>query len=971
MAVNIGPKIGIEGEAEYRRQINQIIQTSKTLATQMKALTTSYDTNNKSLKQNAEQYKLLSQQITNQKSKVEAMKGMLQKATQVYEENKRQLDLHKTALTEDSAEIARLEKAVADSGNVMERWKQNVNSATAELNQMENELKGMPTSLDLVANKVAELGSKLEGLGQTISNIGSKMTRYITTPIITGFTAAIKTTADFDSQMSKVQAISGANAEQFERLKQGAREMGEQTKFSATEAGEAYEYMAMAGWKTEQMLEGLPGILNLAAASNEELGTTSDIVTDALTAFHMEAEDASHFADVLASAASNANTNVSMMGESFKYVAPVAGAMGYTIEDIAIALGLMANSGIKADMAGTSLRNMIQRMAKPTKESQAAMDRLGLALADDEGKMYSFREIMDQLRESFSEINMSAEDYDFQLGLLEESLANGSLTQKKYNAALEELNKQAFGAEGAEKARAAAMLGGTRALSGLLAIAEASEDEYKQLADAIDSSSDAFAKLADGSVVPLNKALEDGSEVIKTYNGMAEAMADIMQDNLGGDITILKSKMQELAISIGNLLMPKLREIVAQAQAFIDKLNALSNEEKLQIVKMAGIAAALGPVLMIGGKLLAVVGKIMTFAPQIATAIQGISGAFGGVATTAAGALLPIAAVIAIIGTLVAAFATLWNNNEQFRESMTGTWEHIKESFGNFIAQVQERLPALQEAFSNFIEKVKPLWEAFCNILGPWFEAAFQLVSVTLDALFNAIISVIDMLTAILNGDKELFMQGLQNFLLTIWTLIQQTWAIWWEWITSTIDVLLSFFGTSLDEVSTIFEELLTTLWDLITEKVTELVDFVTEKIEGVCDFIASLPERFYQWGVEMIENLAQGIMDTIDLVGGAIEGVANKIAEFIHFSEPDRGPLSQFNKWMPDMMKQMAEQIEAGRFQVKVAAAHVAADIAAPMAGARTVTLNNSFNFGGGYSEADGRSIVRQINRQLGALYI
>ena len=163
----------------------------------------------------------------------------------------------------------------------------------------------------------------------------------------------------------------------------------------------------------------------------------------------------------------------------------------------------------------------------------------------------------------------------------------------------------------------------------------------------------------------------------------------------------------------------------------------------------------------------------------------------------------------------------------------------------------------------------------------------------------------------------------------------------------------------------------LSDIWDKITEKVTELVDWVIEKITEICDFIASLPDKFYQWGVDMMQSLIDGIRSMISAVGEIIEEVAGTIAEFLHFSEPDKGPLSNFNSWMPDMMKQMAEQIESGRYQVKIAAANVAADIAAPMAGARNVTLNNNFTFGGGYTEADGRTIVRQINRQLGALYI
>ena len=943
MAVNIGPKIGIEGEAEYRKQINNIIQQSKTLASEMKALTTSFDKNGKSMADNAKQHKLLQEQIKNQKSKLSELNKMLEQSKAKFGENSTQT----------------------------QKWQQAVNEAQADLNKLENELKELPSSLDMVSAKMATMGEKLESIGNKVASVGSKLTATVTTGIVGAFTAAVKTTGDFDAAMSKVQAVSGATASQMELLTAKAREMGETTKFSASESAEALNYMAMAGWKTEQMLNGLSGIMNLAAASGEDLGTTSDIVTDALTAFNMTADESGRFADILAAAASNANTNVAMMGESFKYVAPVAGAMGYSAEDVAVALGLMANAGIKADMAGTSLRNMMQRMAKPTKESQMAMDRLGISLQDSEGNMLSFREIMDTLRDSMAEINMPLEDYNFQLDLLDESLANGSLTQKKYDAALEELNKQAFGAEGAEKARAAAMLGGTRAMAGLLAISNASIDDYEKLTAAIDDSSQAFAKLADGSVVPLNEALANGQEVIEQYNGSAEAMAAVMLDNLPGQITLLKSALEGFAISIGNILMPKIRELVKRAQELLDTFNALSDGEKMQIIKIAGIAAAVGPVLLIVGKFTAAIGSIMKLAPMIASALQSASAGFGAIGASAGVALGPILAVIAIIGVLVAAFMNLWKNNEQFRNGMIATWDGIKASFANFISQIQDRMPAITKAFNNVVAVVKPIWDGFCNLLGPTFQAAFDAVKAVLDALFNAIVSVIDMITGLLTGNKELFMVGLTNFLNSIWMLLTQWWTIFWTWVLNTFNVVLAWFGTSVEQIKETIKTFLIELGTMILEKATEIVDWVTDKITELCDFIASLPEKFYNWGVEMMQNLIDGIMSMIDAVADTIAEVAGTIAEFLHFSEPDKGPLSNFNSWMPDMMKQMAEQIEGGRYQVQVAAGHVAADIAAPMAGARTVTLNNNFSFSGGYTEADGRNIVRQINRQLGALYI
>ena len=284
---------------------------------------------------------------------------------------------------------------------------------------------------------------------------------------------------NFESGMSKVQAISGASGEDLAALTDKAKEMGAKTKFSATESAEAMQYMAMAGWKTGDMLNGIEGIMNLAAASGEDLATTSDIVTDALTAFGLSAQDSTHFADVLAQASSNANTNVGMMGETFKYVAPVAGAMGYSAEDVATAIGLMANSGIKASQAGTSLRTILTRMAKPTKEVQTAMDQLGVSVIDSDGNMKSLHEIMDDLRSGFS-------------GLSE-----------------------------AEKVNMAATLGETDGMSGLLAIVNASDRDYQKLTDSINNCS-----------------------------GAAESMAETMQDNLEGQLTILGSTAESLALEI-------------------------------------------------------------------------------------------------------------------------------------------------------------------------------------------------------------------------------------------------------------------------------------------------------------------------------------------------------------------------------------------------------------------------------------
>ena len=306
--------------------------------------------------------------------------------------------------------------------------------------------------------------------------------------------------------MSKVSAISGATGEDFQKLTDKAKEMGAKTKFSATESAQAMEYMAMAGWKTSDMLNGIEGIMNLAAASGEDLATTSDIVTDALTAMGLQASDSGHFADVLAAASSNANTNVSMMGETFKYAAPLAGALGYNIEDLSMAIGLMANSGIKGGQAGTTLRSILTRLAKPPKEAAEAMDQYGISLKNSDGSMKSLMEVMENMRDSLQEL---PED---------------------------------------EQSAAAAAIGGQEAMSGLLAIVNASESDFDKLSSAIDNA-----------------------------DGAAAEMAATMQDNLAGQLTILKSGLEGLGISIYESLEKPLKEVAAVAVSVISDLNDAYN----------------------------------------------------------------------------------------------------------------------------------------------------------------------------------------------------------------------------------------------------------------------------------------------------------------------------------------------------------------------------------------------------------
>lgn len=425
--------------------------------------------------------------------------------------------------------------------------------------------RGMSSTFEKLAGQAGSLGERLKaGIGfGAMAKIGSAAISTVTSGLTSFASSAISAGAGFEASMSEVGAISGATGSDLAALTAKAKEMGASTKFTASESADALKYMAMAGWKTEDMLGGLEGIMSLAAASGEDLGTTSDIVTDALTAFGMAAEDSGHFADILAAASSNANTNVGMLGESFKYVAPVAGALGYSAEDTSVALGLMANAGIKGSAAGTALRTVMTNLSKPTKEMSTAMDELGLSLTDSKGEMLPLSDVMMNLREKFA-------------GLSEE-----------------------------QKAQYAATLAGKEGMSGMLAIVNASEKDYNKL-----------------------------SEAIYNSDGAAKQMADTMQNNLSGKMTILGSAMEGLGIAAYEHVKAPFSDAV---QAVTDKVGELT--QSMESGRLGSIMESIGNGVKSGvetavkwfDKLSDVMKVVIDHSDQLIAAASGIGGALAAI----------------------------------------------------------------------------------------------------------------------------------------------------------------------------------------------------------------------------------------------------------------------------------------------------------------------------------------------------
>ena len=729
----------------------------------------------------------------------------------------------------------------------------------------------------------------MTAVGDKMTSVGNKLTLGLTTPIIGLGTACIKTTADFDSAMSKVSAISGATGDDLASLRAKAKEMGEATKFSATESAEAFTYMAMAGWDTQQMLDGISGIMNLAAADGLDLATTSDIVTDALTAFGLKASDASHFSDVLAKASAAANTNVSMLGESFKYVAPVAGSMGYSVEDVSVALGLMANSGIKAGQAGTSLRAALTRMAKPTKDAAEMMDTYGISISNSDGSMKSLSEVMGILRDNM-----------------------GSLTE-------------------AEQIQAATTIFGQESMSGMLAIINASDEDFNKLTEAIDNA-----------------------------DGTAQNMADTMNDNLSGQLTLLKSQIEGIAIQFGEILVPILRDAVSAFSKVLTKVSQMSPETQKLIIKIAAVAAAIGPVLSVTGKAVSTIGKLGSAFSNMKALVMAANASLTAAGTSIGAIAAPIIAVVAVIAVLVAAFKHLWDTNEEFRTRMTEIWNSVVAKFQEFGQGIVDRLNSLGFDFENFTEVLKALWDGFCNFLAPIFEGAFSLVASILSTALDVLLGIADVFIAVFKGDWQGAWEAVKGISATIWNGIVDVFSIVLNTLKGIADVVLGWFGTNWSSVWSSIKSFFVGIWNSIVSffqgivnslksAISALGTFITTTIPNACNsakqsaidafnamvtgvstaitnvktaiqtgftnavqFIQNLAGQAATWGSHMVQGFADGVKSAMSSLIDTVKGMADKVKSFLHFTRPDEGPLRDYETWMPDMVQGLAKTLEA-----------------------------------------------------------
>ena len=817
----------------------------------------------------AQKQKLLTQAISETKEKLDALKLAGQQANEA---------LAKGEISQSQYDA--LQREIVETEKALEELEKQADKSAVAL------------------QKIGATGEKLKSVGSSIEGVGKKLMPV--TAAVGGLgTAAVKVAADFDSAMSQVAAVSGATGKDLDALREKAREMGAKTKFSASEAAEAMNYMAMAGWKTGDMLDGIEGIMNLAAASGEDLATTSDIVTDALTALGLTAADSGHFADILAAASSNANTNVSMMGETFKYCAPVAGALGFTVEDTAEAIGLMANAGIKSSQAGTAMRTMLTNLTGEVTFVGDAFGELTIQTTNTDGSMRSLGEILADCRVAFSQMSES------------------------------------------EKAANAEALVGKNAMSGFLAVMNAAPADIEKLNNAITN-----------------------------CDGTAEKMAETMQDNLAGQLTILKSQLEELAISIGEILMPSIRQTVSWIQGLVDWLNGLDEGTKKIIVTIALVVAAITPVLIVIGKVVGAIGTIMTVIPQVAGAISGVVGFVSGTVIPAVTAVVAAIGWVPIaIAAVIAIIILLWNKCEWFRDAVTAVWEAIKSAtvaawnaIGTFLKNLWSGIVQTgKTVFQGLSSFFTACWKGIQNM----FTTVLTAISVFFSTIWNAIrTTVVTVGTAI------------QTFLTTVWTVIrtvittiltaiQTVFSTVWNAIkavvTSVVSAIQSFITTAWNTIKSVvtavmnaIRSVVSSTWSNVKSVTSSVLNAVKSAVSTAFNSVVSsirtamgnvystivsgfnravsfttgLASSAFRWGADLINGIVNGIRSAIGNVVSAVSDVANAIRSRLHFSVPDEGPLTDYENWMPDFMKGLAQGIEKSKGMVKQAVEGVAADM-------------------------------------------
>lgn len=652
--------------------------------------------------------------------------------------------------------------------------------------------------LKAFTDQSATTGQKWTALGKTLTTIGGGLTVGLTTPLLGVGTAAVSVGNDFEAQMDRVQGTLGETEAEMESLRDQAIQLGADTSFSASEAAEGMENLASAGFSAQEIMAAMPGLLDLAAASGASLADASSYAATTLNAFGLEAEKAGHVADVYALAAARTNAQTEDMGEAMKYIAPVANAMGQSLEETAAAIGIMSDAGILGSQAGTTLRGALSRMARPTDVMTEKMNELGITFYDAEGNMKGYSEIIRELQGSFQ-----------------------GLTQEEQNNALVTL----FGQE---------------ALSGMQALIAAGPDQLDELTSALEQS-----------------------------DGAAQSMAETMMDNTKGAIEQMMGAFESAGIVIQQKLAPFISDLALKIGDLATKFSQLDDDTLELIVTIAGIAAAIGPALLVFGNVAKGIGAISTAISGLG-GMAGVASAFGatvsGVFTALTG---PIGAVIAFIGILFVAWQTDFNG---MRDTVA-TWASTIQAI------IQNVLTIIQTVISTALGLITMVWSTnFANIQGI-VTAAFSYIQTMITNVLNIIKSLLDVWVALFTGDWQGFLTAISNLWTSVWTGIRDFVA---NILNLIIQIIIGVAGGFVDAVMAVLSAAKVAFesgWRAIT-------DWFGQAVNDPVGTVLGIGQALYNAGASIFTSLLNGIQSIWTSIQSFVESAVNWLVDKIAFWE-------------------------------------------------------------------------------------
>lgn len=758
-----------EVELEFSANTQQFDESIKAMNAEIKTQRKELKLNATELKGDADnadllakRQKILTQEQTSCNTKISALNSKIDEAKRLFGDNSKEVKLLNDKLIDAKTQLAGVENEIKSTDAKLNALKSSTNSEKSALEQLNSTISQQKSQLDTLKteyknvvleqganskeakelkSRIKQLNSELEANEKKLKDVENAtedagqaaaksakggwttikqvMADFISSTIQKGIEkltelgkAVVNIGIEFSSSVSKVEALSGATENEMSTLENRARELGKSTIFTASQVADAFSYMALAGWDTKNMLGGIEGVLNLAAAAQMDLAEASDIVTDGLTAFCLTAEDADMFADTLATAMARSNTDVTQLGEAFKYVGPLAGSMGYSIQDVSLALGTMANSGIKASQGGTSLRRVLQNMISPTDTVVGAMNSLGLSLFNADGSTKPLKTVLDDLRKSLSTGGGDVELFKIKLDELTSSFEAGQLEEEDYNDACMELAMKCGVVTNQLAAQNAAAIAGATGLSGLMAIVSASDEDWNSLCNSLNNSENAAAD-----------------------------MAHTMNDNLGGDIQILNSALQEVGHKINDDVDSPLRELtqfattslVPALEGLLSKLSEAYHWGKENKGILAGLATTIGVVavafgiyngLVTLGNLLnatqttsiggLIVAKWGEFAANSALNASNIALAASGMA-----ALGPVFIAIGIIAILVVGIVLLIKHFAEIKVWAKDAFETAKNKCTEFADGVKQKFrdfgDSIVNGFRSIPDKIGDLFDKLRN----------------------------------------------------------------------------------------------------------------------------------------------------------------------------------------------------------------------------------------------------------------